>query len=99
MIEFENHKNINDKLNSVDIYNRPLEFFGVLLYLKNQLDFQVQEVDLYELMIENYLNQGKLDEEKTYNNNLQGNKSTNNKQQPPKLKQNYTNSPTYTNKF
>ena len=86
-------------MNSVDIYNRPLEFFGVLLYLKNQLDFQVQEVDLYELMIENYLNQGKLDEEKAYNSNLQGNKSNNSKQPPRLQQQNYNNSPTYTNKF
>lgn len=52
----------------MDIYNRPLEFFGLLLYLKTQLDFQVQEIDLYQLMIENYLNQGKMDVEIMFNN-------------------------------
>lgn len=67
-----------------------MEFFGVLLYLKNQLDYQVQEVDLYELMIENYLNQGKINEEKLYHS-----------QQSPShhAKKNVSQYSSYTNKF
>ncbi len=42
---------MTEKLTDVDIYNRPLEFFGILLFMVETLEFQVEQKDLYELMI------------------------------------------------
>lgn len=45
-----------------DIYNEPLEFFGLVLIFLDMLDFLTEEREVFELMMENYLNNGKFKE-------------------------------------
>lgn len=45
-----------------DIYNEPLEFFGLVLIFLDMLDFLTEEREVFELMMENYLNNGKFPE-------------------------------------
>ena len=52
----------NDKLPDTDICGQPLEFFGLLLIFLDQLDFFTEEKEVYQLMMENYLNKGKFKE-------------------------------------
>ena len=53
---------VNDKLSDTDIYGEPLEFFGLLLIFLDVLDFFTEEKEVFELMMENYLNNGKFTE-------------------------------------
>lgn len=61
MVTFE-EVGVNDKLMDTDICGEPLEFFGLLLIFLDMLDFYTEESEVFDLMMENYLNVGKFTE-------------------------------------
>jgi hypothetical protein len=61
LVSFE-EVGVNDKLMDTDICGEPLEFFGLLLIFLDMLDFYTEESEVFDLMMENYLNVGKFTE-------------------------------------
>ena len=61
LVSFE-EVGVNDKLIDTDICGEPLEFFGLLLIFLDMLDFYTEEGEVFDLMMENYLNVGKFTE-------------------------------------
>lgn len=59
VIHFEDGEGIHERIPDVDIHNQPLEFFGLVLHLLDVLDFEIEEREVFELMLENYLHEGK----------------------------------------
>ena len=51
-----------EDMQEVDIHKQPLEFFGLLLMMLDELDFQVDGREVFELMLESYLNELKFKE-------------------------------------
>jgi hypothetical protein len=62
VVHFEEGEGIHERIPDVDIHNQPLEFFGLVLHLLDVLDFEIEEKDVFELLLENYLNEGKFKE-------------------------------------